>query len=93
MSRKRVVEAPLPAERASQCRRLGTLRELTVQPATKRRYNLATQAFFDYLLRAGVPLPRQKTKFDGLLCDYLEHLWSTGAGRGQANDTIAGLES
>ena len=26
------------------------------------------------------------------MCDYLEHLWSTGVGRGQANDTVAGLQ-
>lgn len=28
---------------------------------------------------------------DLLLCDYVEHLWSTGAGRAQACDTLAGL--
>eukprot|EP00438_Fugacium_kawagutii_P036234 Skav234091 [mRNA] locus=scaffold212:164975:165838:- [translate_table: standard] len=29
---------------------------------------------------------------DLLLCDYLEHLWSSGAGRAQACDTLAGVQ-
>ena len=92
MSRKRVLEANLPGDRATQRRRLGSLRSLTVQPATKRRYSTATQGFFDYLSRAGLTLPRQKTHLDDLLCDYIEHLWSSGAGRAQAADTLAGLQ-
>ena len=36
MPRKRVLEAALPQDRAAQRRRLGSLRELTVQPATKK---------------------------------------------------------
>ena len=92
MSRKRVLESALPQDRATQRRRLGSLRELTVQPATKRRYTLATQAFFTYLHRAGIELPSKKTHLDNSLCDYVEFLWSSGAGRGQANDTLAGLQ-
>eukprot|EP00438_Fugacium_kawagutii_P030707 Skav213061 [mRNA] locus=scaffold364:550493:557908:- [translate_table: standard] len=100
----RLVRLPLNPERCrsqvdqqvlatkDQRQRLGSLRELTVQPATRRRYQLATQAFFDYLDRAGVPIPTQRLQFDGLVCDFLVHLWATGAGRGQANDTIAGLQ-
>ena len=29
---------------------------------------------------------------DPLLCEYLEHLWSSGAGRAQACDTLAGIQ-
>lgn len=29
---------------------------------------------------------------DGLLCDYLEHLWSAGEGKGLASDTLAALQ-
>eukprot|EP00438_Fugacium_kawagutii_P032620 Skav203451 [mRNA] locus=scaffold2237:7330:11377:- [translate_table: standard] len=29
---------------------------------------------------------------DAVLCDYLEHLWSSGSGRAQACDTIAGVQ-
>eukprot|EP00438_Fugacium_kawagutii_P008614 Skav234210 [mRNA] locus=scaffold2795:127037:128092:- [translate_table: standard] len=92
MPRKRVLEALQPQDRAAQRRRLGTLRELTVQPATKRRYTLATQAFFDFLRSEGLSLPKEKRKLDDLVSDYLEHLWSSGKGRGLANDTLAGLQ-
>eukprot|EP00438_Fugacium_kawagutii_P035720 Skav230250 [mRNA] locus=scaffold1520:20627:24494:+ [translate_table: standard] len=92
IGRKRVLEALLPEDRAAQRQRLGTLRELTVQPATKRRYNNATQAFFDYLKTAKLELPRDKPTMDLLVCDFLEHLWSSGAGRAQACDTLAGLQ-
>jgi hypothetical protein len=92
MPRKRVLEAGQPQDRAAQRRRLGSLKELTVQPATRRRYTLATQAFFTYLDKAGLVLPRQKRHLDDILADYIEYLWSTGAGRGQACDTIAGLQ-
>ena len=92
MPRKRVLEAQRPQDRASQRRRLGTLRELTVQPATRRRYTLATDAFLKFLKSEHLQLPTSRDKMDPLLCDYLEHLWSSGAGRGQACDTLAGLQ-
>ena len=92
MPRKRVLEASLPQDRAAQRRRLGSLRDLTVQPATKRRYSAATQGFFTYLDQASLCLPKRKTQLDALLCDYVEHLWSSGAGRGLAADTLAGLQ-
>eukprot|EP00438_Fugacium_kawagutii_P027558 Skav207077 [mRNA] locus=scaffold1909:466964:476771:+ [translate_table: standard] len=79
-------------DRAAQRRKLGSLRDLTVQPATKRRYNLATEAFFTYLRSAGLTLPKEKHTMDALLCDFLEHLWSSGAGRAQACDTLAGVQ-
>ena len=92
MPRKRILEAIQPQDRAAQRRRFGSLKELTVQPATKRRYTAATEGFFAYLRSAQIELPRQKRKLDGLLCDYIEHLWSSGAGRALANDTLAGLQ-
>eukprot|EP00438_Fugacium_kawagutii_P001652 Skav236323 [mRNA] locus=scaffold97:171922:176667:+ [translate_table: standard] len=92
MPRKRVLEALQPQDRAAQRRRLGTLRELTVQPATKKRYTPATQAFFAFLRQEGVAIPQAKTRLDDVLCDYLEHLWATGSGRVLANDTVAGLQ-
>eukprot|EP00438_Fugacium_kawagutii_P003592 Skav221600 [mRNA] locus=scaffold1698:515445:521305:+ [translate_table: standard] len=70
----------------------GPLRELTVQPATKRRYTLATNSFFTFLKSESLVLPREVAKLDGLVCDYIEHLWSSGCGRALANDTVAGLQ-
>ena len=92
MPRKRLLEARQPQDRAAQRQRLGTLRDLTVQPATRRRYNAATDAFLRFLKDEKLELPRERMYMDPLLCDYLEHLWSSGAGRAQANDTVAGLQ-
>eukprot|EP00435_Cladocopium_sp_Y103_P061611 s423_g23.t1 len=71
---------------------MGTLRELTVQPATRQRYDRATQQFLRFLKDEGQVLPRDKSKLDPLVCDYVEHLWASGAGRGLACDTLAGLQ-
>lgn len=92
MGGKRILEAAQPEERATQRRRLGTLRELTVQPATRRRYNSATDAFLKFLKEEDRALPTDKHLMDPIVCDYLEHLWATGAGRAQACDTLAGLQ-
>ena len=37
-------------------------------------------------------MPRQRQHLDPLVCEYLEHLWSTGQGRALASDTVAGLQ-
>ena len=63
-----------------------------MQPATRRRYNLATDAFLQFLKDEQLVLPKQRNLVDPILCDYLEHLWASGAGRGQACDTLAGLQ-
>ena len=92
MPRGKVVEAPHASDRAKQRRKLGTLRELTVQPATKRRYNKALDEFFAFLHSNQLTLPTKKSELDPLVCDYIEHMWSTGVGPGQANDTVAALQ-
>ena len=92
MPRKRLLEAAEPGARALQRQRLGTLRELTVQPATRKRYTKATDGFLQFLSHEGLELPRDKARMDPLVCDYIEHLWSTGAGRALACDTLAGLQ-
>jgi len=73
-------------------KQLGSLRSLTVQPATKRRYNEAVDKFLVFLRSEGLELPRERTKLDLFTAEYLEHLWSQGEGRALASDTIAGLQ-
>lgn len=92
MPKRKLVEAVDVSERARQRQNLGTLRELTVQPATKKRYKQAVDGFLQFLRTEQRPLPTNKTLVDPILCDYLEHLWSSGAGRAQASDTVAGLQ-
>ena len=71
---------------------MGSLRSLTVQPATKRRYNSAVDKFLQFLHHEKMELPRERLKLDQLTSEYLEHLWSQGEGRALASDTIAGLQ-
>lgn len=89
---KRHLEAATQADRARQRQKLGSLKNLTVQPATKQRYERAIDGFLQFLRDNDLQLPRQREKLDPLLCDYLEHLWSTGQGRAMASDTVAGLQ-
>lgn len=89
---KRILEGGSQSERAKQRQRLGPLRDLTVQPATKARYNKAIDEFLRFLHQNNLVLPKQRTQLDPLVCDFLEHLWSHGYGRAQASDTVAGLQ-
>ena len=92
MPKNKLVEAAQPSERAKQRRALGSLRDLTVQPATKKRYNKALEAFFVFLKNNDLSLPQLKSDLDPVVCDYLEHMWSSGLGRAQASDTVAALQ-
>ena len=89
---KRHLEGTTQSDRAKQRQKLGSLRELTVQPATKQRYNRAIDKFLVFLHDNGLRLPNRRDQMDTFACDYLEHLWSTGQGRALASDTIAGLQ-
>eukprot|EP00438_Fugacium_kawagutii_P016937 Skav234517 [mRNA] locus=scaffold2162:214817:223139:- [translate_table: standard] len=92
MPKRKIVEATGAQERAKQRKELGTLRALTVQPATRKRYAAATDRFLLFLKHENKVLPTQKHLLDPLVCDYLEHLWATGEGRALASDTVAGLQ-
>ena len=92
MPKRKVLEGSTQGDRARARQALGTLRDLTVQPATKKRYNLALDAFFRFLKQNNLILPTQKASLDPLVADYIEHLWSSGAGRALANDTVASLQ-
>ena len=71
---------------------MGTLRELTLQPRTRARYDKAKQRFYTCLDDNALDLPRKTSQFDALLCEYLEYLWSRGEGRALASDTLASLQ-
>ena len=79
-------------ERINQRKRLGSLQSLTVQPATKKRYDKALDQFFDFLRFEGMELPKQRVQMDELVAEYVEHLWATGEGRALASDTVAALQ-
>ena len=89
---KRHLEGMTQQARAKVRKQLGTLQQLTVQPATKARYDKAVDGFLRFLKTNHLVLPSQRQALDPLLCEYLEHLWSHGAGRALACDTVAGLQ-
>ena len=89
---KRILEGTTQSKRAQQRQRLGTLAQLTVQPATKARYQKAIDQFLVFLRHNKLTLPRQRCHLDPLVCEFLEDLWAKGAGRAQASDTLAGLQ-
>lgn len=86
------VEGRTKEERAKVRKNLGSLRSLTVQPKTKQRYENARAKFYQFLRDSQLSLPTKREALDGLLCDYLEFLWTTGEGRGLASDTVAALQ-
>ena len=71
---------------------MGSLRSLTVQPATKKRYTAAVDKFLQFLNREGLVLPDSRDKLDILTAEYMEFLWQSGEGRALASDTLAGLQ-
>ena len=89
---KRILEGATPKERALKRQKLGSLQSLTVQPSTRLRYDAAVQDFFKFLTHNSLELPTKRDLMDGLVCEYIEFLWSSGAGRAKASDTVAGLQ-
>ena len=71
---------------------LGPLRNLTVQPQTRARYDAARKSFYRFLNDNSLSIPTSSRGLDSLLGDYLEHVWSSGEGRGKASDTLAAIQ-
>ena len=79
-------------ERAKQRQSLGTLKQLALQPKTRKRYQAAREKFYAYLQENHLELPRRLPAFDDLLSDYVEHLWASGEGRALASDSVAAMQ-
>ena len=86
------LEGKSQRERQQVRKQMGSLKSLTIQPRTRVRYDRAKDKFYAFLDANHLEVPRQKTAMDGILCEYLEYLWSTGEGRGLASDTLASLQ-
>ena len=89
---KRILEGATPKERALKRQQLGTLQSLTVQPSTRMRYDTCVRDFLQFLTHNSLELPTQRDRMDPLVCEYIEFLWSSGAGKAKASDTVAGLQ-
>ena len=86
------VEGRTKSDRAKVRKNLGSLRQLTVQPKTRVRYEAARQRFYAFLRKENLVLPRKREELDSLLAEYVDWLWMTGEGRALASDTVAGLQ-
>ena len=89
---KQHLEGHSKETRARNRQALGTLRELTVQPQTRKRYSQAKNKFYDYAKTNGLTILANFAAFDDRLADYVEHLWSVGEGRALASDTVAAFQ-
>ncbi len=90
--KKSHVEGRTREERVHVRKQLGKLSQLTVQPPTRKRYDKALDHLGTFLQKEGITLPSQKELLDPLLSDYIEYLWSSGAGRALASDTLAAVQ-
>ncbi|CAK0851484.1 unnamed protein product, partial [Prorocentrum cordatum] len=63
-----------------------------IKASTLARYRGAAQRFVDYLASNNLSLPFTWDDIDICLQDYLEHLWAEGATKGEANDTLSGVQ-
>ena len=86
------LEGKTQRERQQVRKQMGSLKSLTIQPRARIRYEKAKDRLYAFLDKNNLEIPRQKYAMDGLLCEYLEHLWFTGEGRGLASDTLAALQ-
>ena len=68
------------------------MKSLTIQPRARVRYDRAKDRFYQFLSDNHLEIPRRKHALDDILCEYLEHLWATGEGRGLASDTLASIQ-
>ena len=89
---KRHLEAPTPEARAKMRKSLGTLKQLTVQPTTRVRYDQALSDFFKFLKAIGKSVPQSVVELDLLVSDYLEQLWAEGQGRSSGSNVLAALQ-
>ena len=55
-------------------KKMGTLKQLTVQDKTRSRYKDSLQSFFTYLKEEHLTLPTRRDEMDPLVSDYLEFL-------------------
>ena len=89
---KRHLEAHTTEARAKMRKQLGTLRQLTVQPTTRKRYDQALSDFFKFLKTIRRSIPSSAHELDLLVSDFLEQLWAEGQGRSAGSNVLAALQ-
>lgn len=89
---KRHLEASTEQARAAARKQLGPLKQLTVQPVTRARYESSRTEFYQWLASENLALPSTPYQLDLLISDYLEALWASGKGRTVGSTILAALQ-
>jgi len=71
---------------------LGSLRDLTIAPATKARYDNAVRMFLRWSELCKVEVFGSNAQLIGLIEDFVEMCWEEGEARSQACDSLSGLQ-
>ena len=86
-SHPRVVLAGVTEAERRRRRKGLRLRDFTIAPQTRLRYESAVGKVIPFLRQA----PAGSDSFDGVLCDYIELAWSRGESLGYIADMLSGL--
>ena len=89
---KRHLEGATQAERATIRKSLGPLKNLTVHPVRRARYEKARSDFYEWLHSEGLSAPSEATQLDLVVADSLEALWAQGKGRSEGSTILAALQ-
>ena len=92
MGKREVVEGKNRGARKIRRQQLGKLKDLVVQPQTKRRYEDALKRFFEFLRWNRFKLPSKYDEVDRLAAMFVEQLWDEGDSKYLAQDTLSGLQ-
>ena len=92
MAPKKIRSHTTKQARAAARARLGPLAGLTVQNATRVRYDKALRSFFQYLKLNEIVLPSSHFRLDELLSTFVEHLWQEGEPKSFAADTLSAMQ-
>ena len=71
---------------------LGALKDLTIAPKTRQRYEKAVQTFFDWCELCRVDAYETNAKLVNTVEDFVEMCWEEGEPRGKACDSLSGLQ-
>ena len=73
-------------------KQLGPLRALVIQPRTANRYTSVLAVFFAWVAACTTGLPEATEEIDDFAASFVEYLWESGDGRGQACDSLCALQ-
>ena len=79
------------ADRKEQRALVGRLKDVLVQPRTRRRYEVAMDRFLLFLKQNGDTYPATFVELDDRLSEYVECLWENGDPKGWAGDALSSV--